>query len=153
VLFVRGSTAQQNTVPQTARQALLEMFFGKTAGTLVEHPDFLKAITDKVKPAVATTNPDKLRPPDSGFGYSCRKRSDGKKAMRSLLKAEGYLRDDVKIKLRNLFRPFRVRMSPATVFIFRLCPVRIRADENHSARIRRPSLTTDRRSSESPDNF
>jgi hypothetical protein len=37
VLFVSGSTAQQNTVPQTARQALLEMFFSKTPGTFVKH--------------------------------------------------------------------------------------------------------------------
>jgi hypothetical protein len=36
-LLTRGLAAQQNTAPQTARQALLEMFFSKTPGTLVKH--------------------------------------------------------------------------------------------------------------------
>jgi hypothetical protein len=36
-LYVCSSAAQQNTGPQTARQALLEMFFGKTPGTFVKH--------------------------------------------------------------------------------------------------------------------
>jgi hypothetical protein len=35
--FVAGSPAQQSAVPQTARQALLEMFFGKEPGTFVKH--------------------------------------------------------------------------------------------------------------------
>jgi hypothetical protein len=37
-----GSIAQQNAAPQTARQALLEMFFSKTSGTFVKH---LPAVT------------------------------------------------------------------------------------------------------------
>ena len=36
-LSVAGSLAQQAGTPQTARQALLEMFFSKTPGTLVKH--------------------------------------------------------------------------------------------------------------------
>ena len=36
-LSVAGSVAQQTATPQTARQALLEMFFSKTPGTLVKH--------------------------------------------------------------------------------------------------------------------
>ena len=36
-LSVAGSLAQQAAAPQTARQALLEMFFSKTPGTLVKH--------------------------------------------------------------------------------------------------------------------
>jgi hypothetical protein len=41
-LSVAGSLAQQAAAPQTARQALLEMFFSKTPGTLVKH---LPAVT------------------------------------------------------------------------------------------------------------
>lgn len=37
VLLSIGSWAQQNTAPQTARQALLEMFFSKTPGTFAKH--------------------------------------------------------------------------------------------------------------------
>jgi hypothetical protein len=48
VLFVSGSTAQQNSVPQTGRQALLEMFFSKTPGTFVKHlPMATRAALDK----------------------------------------------------------------------------------------------------------
>src|SRR5215470_18541328 len=36
-LWTAGSTAQQAAAPQTARQALLEMFFSKTQGTFVKH--------------------------------------------------------------------------------------------------------------------
>jgi len=36
-LSIAGSMAQQAATPQTARQALLEMFFSKTPGTLVKH--------------------------------------------------------------------------------------------------------------------
>jgi len=41
-LGATGSLAQQNAAPQTARQALLEMFFSKTSGTFVKH---LPAVT------------------------------------------------------------------------------------------------------------
>jgi len=34
---IAGATAQQTTAPQTARQALLEMFFSKTPGTFAKH--------------------------------------------------------------------------------------------------------------------
>jgi len=42
ILWVAGARAQQTTaapqtVPQTARQALIEMFFSKTPGTLAKH--------------------------------------------------------------------------------------------------------------------
>jgi type IV pilus assembly protein PilA len=37
MLWTAGSTAQQAAVPQTARQALLEMFFSKTQGTFIKH--------------------------------------------------------------------------------------------------------------------
>jgi hypothetical protein len=37
VLLAIGSWAQQNPAPQTARQALLEMFFSKTPGTFARH--------------------------------------------------------------------------------------------------------------------
>jgi len=36
-LLVLACWAQQNTLPQTARQALLEMFFSKTPGTFAKH--------------------------------------------------------------------------------------------------------------------
>jgi len=42
------SAGQQNSVPQTARQALLEMFFSKTPGTFVKHlPDATRAALAK----------------------------------------------------------------------------------------------------------
>lgn len=42
------SPAQQTSSPQTARQALLEMFFSKTPGTLVKHlPEATRAALDK----------------------------------------------------------------------------------------------------------
>jgi type IV pilus assembly protein PilA len=37
VLFCAASLAQQTGAPQTARQALLEMFFSKTPGTFIKH--------------------------------------------------------------------------------------------------------------------
>ena len=37
LLLVAALQAQQAAVPQTARQALLEMFFGKEPGTFVKH--------------------------------------------------------------------------------------------------------------------
>lgn len=37
VVLSTASFAQQNSVPQTARQALLEMFFSKTPGTFAKH--------------------------------------------------------------------------------------------------------------------
>jgi len=37
LMFATGSSAQQAAAPQTARQALLEMFFGKEPGTFVKH--------------------------------------------------------------------------------------------------------------------
>src|SRR5579864_5444362 len=47
-LCVLESAAQQNTAPQTARQALLEMFFSKTPGTLVKHlPEATRAALEK----------------------------------------------------------------------------------------------------------
>ena len=36
-LWAAGSAAQEVATPQTARQALLEMFFSKTPGTLIKH--------------------------------------------------------------------------------------------------------------------
>src|SRR5215467_8332520 len=42
------SPAQQNSAPQTARQALLEMFFSKTPGTFVKHlPEATRAALEK----------------------------------------------------------------------------------------------------------
>ena len=42
------SAGQQNPAPQTARQALLEMFFSKTPGTLVKHlPEATRAALEK----------------------------------------------------------------------------------------------------------
>ena len=47
-LCVLESAAQQNAAPQTARQALLEMFFSKTPGTLVKHlPEATRAALEK----------------------------------------------------------------------------------------------------------
>jgi hypothetical protein len=47
-LGVSGSLAQQNATPQTARQALLEMFFSKTPGTFVAHlPTATRAALEK----------------------------------------------------------------------------------------------------------
>jgi len=37
ILWATGSSAQQPAGPQTARQALLEMFFSKTQGTFIKH--------------------------------------------------------------------------------------------------------------------
>src|SRR6266568_170179 len=37
IVWTCGSWAQTGSAPQTARQALLEMFFSKTPGTLVKH--------------------------------------------------------------------------------------------------------------------
>jgi len=37
ILWTAGSWAQQTTAPQTARQALLEMFFSKAQGTFIKH--------------------------------------------------------------------------------------------------------------------
>lgn len=43
-----ASAAQQSPAPQTARQALLEMFFSKTSGTFVKHlPDATRAALEK----------------------------------------------------------------------------------------------------------
>jgi len=43
-----GSGAQTAPAPQTARQALLEMFFSKTPGTLVQHlPAVTRAAMEK----------------------------------------------------------------------------------------------------------
>jgi len=47
-LWLGGALAQQNTAPQTARQALLEMFFSKTPGTFVQHlPAATRAALEK----------------------------------------------------------------------------------------------------------
>jgi hypothetical protein len=43
-----GLVGQQNSVPQTARQALLEMFFSKTPGTFVKHlPEATRTALEK----------------------------------------------------------------------------------------------------------
>ena len=43
-----GLVGQQNSAPQTARQALLEMFFSKTPGTFVKHlPEATRAALEK----------------------------------------------------------------------------------------------------------
>lgn len=48
LLSLAASMTAQQAVPQTARQALLEMFFSKTPGTLVKHlPAVTKAAFDK----------------------------------------------------------------------------------------------------------
>ena len=47
-LGVTGSSAQENASPQTARQALLEMFFSKTPGTFAKHlPVVTRAALEK----------------------------------------------------------------------------------------------------------
>ena len=48
LLLITAAAAQQSAVPQTARQALLEMFFGKEAGTFVKHlPAATRAALEK----------------------------------------------------------------------------------------------------------
>lgn len=48
VVFVSACVTAENAAPQTARQALLEMFFSKTPGTLVKHlPAVTVAALDK----------------------------------------------------------------------------------------------------------
>jgi hypothetical protein len=48
ILCVAGSGAQQSSTPQTARQALMEMFFGKAPGTFAKHlPAATRAALDK----------------------------------------------------------------------------------------------------------
>jgi hypothetical protein len=48
LLVITVAAAQQSAVPQTARQALLEMFFGKEAGTFVKHlPAATRAALEK----------------------------------------------------------------------------------------------------------
>jgi hypothetical protein len=47
-MYAGGAVAQQTPAPQTARQALLEMFFSKASGTFVKHlPDATRAALEK----------------------------------------------------------------------------------------------------------